>query len=150
MNRIQRLFAVGAAVIGTIALTATSANAEEASSSEVLAPTSEVSTQSAAGTSDGHRVYFSAGYVEWNDYADDDHSIDYDNIWVVGKAGDGKTLQVTAWYGGERITKSVGDASRETISFSKNVLDENKVYWEACLLDNGAVEACSETYYFLE
>lgn len=150
MNRIQRLLAVGAAVIGAIAFTGTSANAEEASPHEVLPASGDFSTQSEVETPDGYRVNFAAGYVEWNDYADDDHSIDYDNIWVVGKAGDGKTFRVTATYNGETITKSVGDGSRATISFSTNVVDETGPTWYACVLNNGAVESCSNYYYFEE
>lgn len=150
MNRVQRLLAIGAAVTGLIGLTATSANAAEASSVEPLAVTGDDVTALAVDTPDGHRVYFSAGYIEWNDYDNSDHSIDYDDVWVQGYAGDGKTFHVRAVYNGEGITANVGDGSRKTISFSDNVTDGTGPTVYIAILNNGEQESATYSEKWIE
>jgi hypothetical protein len=149
LNRVQHLLAAGAAVIGLIGLTGTSANAAEASSGEPPALTGDV-TALAVDTPDGHRVYFSAGYIEWNDYDNSDHSIDYDDVWVQGYAGDGKTLSVRAVYNGEGISASVGDGSRKTISFSTNVTDGTGPTVYIAILNDGEQESATYSEVFIE
>jgi hypothetical protein len=132
LNRLQRLLVIGVAALGAIGLTGTSVSAEP------------------APTSDGYRVNYPEGYVEWNDYGDDDSSIDYDNVWVVGRAGDGMTFRVTASYKGEVITRSIGDGSQATISFSNNVLPGDTVSWQACVLNDGRLLGCYPENGFIE
>jgi hypothetical protein len=146
---VQRLLAAGAAVIGLIGLTGTSANAAEASSGEPPAVT-DGATALAADTPDGHRVYFSAGYIEWNDYDNSDHSIDYDDVWVQGYAGDGRTFYVRASYNGESISASVGDGSRKVISFSTNVTDGTGPTMDIQIHNNGEQESVNYYEKFIE
>ncbi|MFI1677356.1 hypothetical protein [Streptomyces sp. NPDC020607] len=134
----KKLLVVLPAVVGAVSLTA--------------APASAVS-----GTPDGYK--FSLGYadatrgwVHWNDYDDDDHSVDYDNIWVQDRGGDSYTIKVTAWYKGEEITKShqSGNGHHSTISFSRNVAKGDDVEWKGCVYKDGIYQACTGINAFTE
>lgn len=90
------------------------------------APASDVSAS--GDTSDGESVGVYCGYhrygsFHWNDYADDDHGDDIDNVTVYDHPGDGKELRVVVTNsttgrvesgtanGGERLSINVGNVS---------------------------------------
>lgn len=97
------------------------------------------STAAAAGdTADNTWVDVGKGWVMWNDYADDDHDHDLDDLWVDDWIGDGLSVKLYVYSGSEVIGTAHsygGDGDKVYIG---NVPNGEKVLWKTCVWNNGA------------
>lgn len=111
----------------------------------------------AAGTPDGYTIYdngshwWHTGTIMWNDYADDDHSRDLDDIWVHDVAGDGKTVTLwVRWPDGSEEDYPLRDGQTRKI-YLWNPRKGEKVFFKACNPNPGAgVSVCWGWKYFRE
>lgn len=94
-------------------------------------------------------IYVGGVKVMWNDYDDQDHSRDLDNVWVKDGWGDGESTELEVdWKGKEYITHAYAGEIKK-LSFG-NVPNGAKVHWIVCTWDDGKRQECSDWHWFRE
>lgn len=137
--QLKRIATLAAASTALVLLTATSASA-------------------AADTTDGTTLgaycgFFKYGTIGWNDYADDDHGDDIDNVVVYDQPNDGESIYVWVKNHSNGRTNSGHAYSRERLSLDVgNVDNGDYVTVIASRWNNGSPNCESEktTAYFYE
>ena len=89
------------------------------------------------------------GYVMWNDYDNEYHDKDLDNIWVEDDAGDGYSTELRVYWNDKTYKTHAYNGDEARLSFG-NVPNNHKVYYKICQWDDGHLKRCTDTYSFRE
>lgn len=102
-------------------------------------------------TPDDEWVPFTPGSVMWNDYDSEDPSIDYDNVKIDDRGGDGLSASVTAYNQSTQDWDSAHAYNGESVELDiGNVRKGASVTYYVCTWNGGSKRFCSDNYRFIE